>query len=117
MRTKLLTIVELASFLRAALKVWSEDEQNEFVNYLAADPEAGDVIPQTGGLRKVRWSRQGTGKRGGVRVIYYYYDMDLPLYLLTLYAKADREDLSSDEKRTLTVLAAELKRSARAGKE
>jgi hypothetical protein len=93
--------------------VWSEDERVEFVNHMAANPEAGDVIPETGGLRKVRWGRQGSGKRGGVRVVYYYYDMDLPLYLITVYAKAAREDLSPDEKRTLTALAAELKRQGR----
>jgi hypothetical protein len=67
--TKLITVVELAAFLRAAAKVWSDDERSEFVDYVAANPEAGDVIPETGGLRKVRWGRQGMGKRGGVRVI------------------------------------------------
>jgi mRNA-degrading endonuclease RelE of RelBE toxin-antitoxin system len=113
MSSSLLTIVELTPFLRAAAKVWSEDERAEFVDYMAANPEAGDVIPETGGLRKVRWGRQGSGKRGGVRVVYYYYDMDLPLYLITVYAKAAREDLSPDEKRTLTALAAELKRQGR----
>jgi hypothetical protein len=53
--TKLITVVELAAFLRAAAKVWSDDERSEFVDYVAANPEAGDVIPETGGLRKVRW--------------------------------------------------------------
>jgi hypothetical protein len=110
MWNRLLTVVELTSFLRAAAKVWTEEEQAEFVDFVAANPEAGDLIPETGGLRKVRWGRQGLGKRGGVRVIYYYYDMELPLYLITVYAKAARENLSPDEKRALTALAAELKR-------
>ncbi len=113
MWTRLLTVVELTTFLRAAAKVWGDDERAEFVDFVAANPEAGDVIPETGGLRKVRWGRQGTGKRGGVRVIYYYYDMGSPLYLITVYAKAAREDLTPDEKRTLTALAAELKRQGR----
>jgi mRNA-degrading endonuclease RelE of RelBE toxin-antitoxin system len=117
MWTKPLTVVELTTFLRAAAKVWSDDERAEFVDFVAANPDSGDVIPETGGLRKVRWSRQGSGKRGGVRVIYYYYDMELPLYLITVYAKAAREDLTPEEKRTLSALAAELKRVARAGKE
>jgi len=67
MRIRLLTVVELALFLRAAAKVWSEDERAQFVDYVAANPEAGDLIPETGGLRKLRWGRQGLGKRGGVR--------------------------------------------------
>jgi len=117
MRIRLLTVVELTTFLRAAAKVWGDDERAEFVDYVAANPEAGDVIPETGGLRKVRWGRQGSGKRGGVRVIYYFYDLDAPLYLITVYAKSARGDLSPDEKRTLTALAADLKQLGRAGKE
>jgi len=69
MRTRLLTVVGLTTVLRSATKVWSDDERAEFVDYVAANPKAGDVIPETGGLRKVRWGRQGSGKRGGVRVI------------------------------------------------
>jgi hypothetical protein len=114
---RLLTVVELITFLRAAAKVWSEDEREAFVNYVAANPEAGDLIPDTGGLRKVRWGRQGAGKRSGVRVIYYFYDLDMPLYLITVYAKAARADLSADERRTLTALSAELKQLGRAEKE
>ena len=113
MRTRLLTVVELTTFVRAAAEVWDDQERTEFVDYVAANPEAGDIIPETGGLRKLRWGRQGVGKRGGVRVIYYYYDMDRPLYLITVYAKAAREDLTPEEKRTLTALAAELKRHSR----
>jgi hypothetical protein len=62
MRTRLLTVVELTTFLRAAAKVWGDDERSEFVDFVAANPEAGDLIPETGGLRKVRWGRQGADK-------------------------------------------------------
>ncbi len=82
-----------------------------FVDFIAANPEAGDVIPDTGGLRKVRWSRQGTGKRGGVRVIYFYHDADMPLYLMLIYAKAQRADLTPDEKRRAQALIATLKQA------
>jgi len=109
MDARLLTVVELETFLRAVEKVWSEDERAEFVDHIAGSPEAGDVIPGTGGLRKIRWGRQGSGRRGGVRVVYYYYNMSAPLYLLTAYAKAAREDISPEEKRTLTAFAAQLK--------
>jgi hypothetical protein len=69
--------------------------------------------PETGGVRKVRWSREGSGKRGGVRVIYFYYRADVPLYLLMVYAKARREDLSPDAKRAVQALAARIKQAQR----
>jgi hypothetical protein len=65
------------------------------------------------GERKVRWSKAGSGKRGGVRVIYFHHDANQPLYLLLVYAKAAREDLSADEKRTVRKLAAVLKGKGR----
>ena len=109
MVTRLITVAETPLFLRQAEKIWSRRERNEFVGYIAGHPEAGDVIPGTGGLRKVRWGREGAGKRGGARVIYFFHDTDRPLYLLMIYAKARKEDLSAEEKRTVRQLAAMLK--------
>ena len=80
----------------------------EFVDFIARNAETGDLIPGTGGVRKVRWRRQGTGKRGGVRVIYFYHDPQMPLFLLLVYAKAQREDMTPDEKKQVRVLAAAL---------
>src|ERR1700686_4154536 len=74
-----LTVVETETFVRQAVDVWSEDERVEFIDHIARHPEGGVVIPDTGGLRKVRWRRQGSGKRGGVRVIYFYGGGDIPL--------------------------------------
>jgi hypothetical protein len=79
------------------------------VTFIAANPEAGVIIPETGGVRKVRWSRRGSGKRGGVRVVYFYYNLDRPLYLLMAYAKGRQEDMSPVEKRTARDLVAILK--------
>jgi len=76
---------------------------------MAQEPEGGDVIPGTGGVRKLRWGRSGSGKRGGARVIYFYHDMDRPLYLLLAYAKAQAGDMSPDEKKTVTAIAAAIK--------
>jgi hypothetical protein len=95
--------------LRQVKEVWSEAEHDEFVLYIAGNPEAGAVIPDTGGVRKVRWGRAGSGKRGGVRVVYFFHDRDRPLYLLMVYAKARQEDLEPDEKRAVRELAAVLK--------
>ncbi|HEV7982410.1 MAG TPA: type II toxin-antitoxin system RelE/ParE family toxin [Xanthobacteraceae bacterium] len=70
------------------------------------------MIPGTGGVRKVRWGREGAGKRGWARVIYFFHAPDRPPYLLMVYAKASKEDLSADEKRAVRQLAAVLKRRA-----
>jgi len=105
----LVTVAETPLFVRQAETVWNESEREAFVNFIAANPEAGDMIPETGGVRKVRWARAGTGKRGGTRVIYFYHDAGRPLYLLMVYAKARRENLTPDEKRAVRKLAAILK--------
>jgi hypothetical protein len=76
--------------------VWGDTERAEFVDYIARNPEIGDLIPETGGVRKVRWRRQRTGKRGGARVVYFYHDLQMPLFLLLVYAKAQREDMTAD---------------------
>jgi hypothetical protein len=109
MADRLITVAETAVFVRHAKEVWTEAERDEFVLYIAGNPEAGTVIPDTGGVRKVRWSRAGSGKRGGVRVIYFYHDRDRPLYLLLVYAKGRQEDLDPDEKRAVRELAATIK--------
>jgi mRNA-degrading endonuclease RelE of RelBE toxin-antitoxin system len=72
MWTKPLSVAETILFSRQAADVWSDEERSDFVDFIARNPEAGDLIQDTGGVRKVRWSRQGSGKRGGVRVIYFY---------------------------------------------
>ncbi len=82
-------------------------------HFIAANPESGDVIPETGGIRKVRWRRQSSGKRGGVRVIYFYHDAGMPLYLLMAYAKARHEDLNPDEKKRVRAVVAAIKQDWR----
>jgi hypothetical protein len=79
MREPYVTVVELPAFASRAKAVWTEAENETFVTYIACYPEAGDIIPETGGVRKIRWGRTGMGKRGGVRVIYYYYNASRPL--------------------------------------
>jgi len=111
MSTRLITVAETRPFVRQAVSLWSDEEHAAFVDYIAANPEAGDVVPDSGGVRKVRWSRPGTGKRGGVRVIYFYHDSTMPLYLLLIYAKAQRENWTQDEKRRAQALTAALKQA------
>lgn len=103
---KPITVAETPLFLKQAEAVWSAGERSEFIDFIAGNPEAGDLIPGTGGIRKVRWSRAGSGKRGGVRVIYFFHDQERPLYLLMVYAKARKEDLTADETKMLRNIAA-----------
>jgi len=84
-------------------------EKDELINFLAKNPERGDEIPDTGGLRKLRWAGKGKGKRGGLRVIYYFYNESAPVFLLFIYGKGEQEDLKTEQKKMLKKLAIELK--------
>ncbi len=92
-------------FLSATKKLMDDEERAELVGYLAFHPTAGDVIPGSGGVRKLRWGLEGRGKRGGARVIFFFHDMDMPLYLMTAYAKNERENVSQAEINTLQKIA------------
>jgi len=87
------TFIETPIFQRYATDVWADDERLAFITWLANNVLAGDVIPGTGGIRKVRWSRAGMGKRGGARVIYYNQLDDGRVYLLIVYTKAKFDNL------------------------
>lgn len=88
------TVVETALFQKQWPAYWTEEERGEFAAFLSSSPEAGDVVPDSGGVRKVRWKRQGTGKSGGVRVIYFTHNEAQELVLLTLYAKSRTDNLT-----------------------
>ena len=82
------TVIETPTFRRLADEIWDEEERLDFVTWMAANTEAGEVIRGTGGLRKVRWSRPGIGKRGGARVIYFIRNDRGDLVLLLVYVKS-----------------------------
>ncbi len=88
------TVVETLLFQKQWPLYRSEDERGEFAAYLDAFPDAGDVVPESGGIRKVRWRRAGTGKSGGVRVIYFTRTAEEEIVLLTLYAKAKTDNIT-----------------------
>jgi hypothetical protein len=89
-----LTVVESPIFQRIWPKYWDEEERAEFAAFIALNPESGSVIRGSGGVRKVRWAREGTGKSGGVRIIYLTRNDAGEVYLLTLYAKSESENIS-----------------------
>ncbi|RFO97495.1 transcriptional regulator [Rhodoferax lacus] len=86
------TVSETEIFQRYAAVVWSDAARTEFINWIAANPLAGDVVPGSHGCRKVRWSRGGMGKRGGARVI-YFNTVEGRIWLLIVYAKAKFDNL------------------------
>lgn len=88
----MLTLIESPIFTKLWPEYWSEEERGEFASWLAQNPEAGDVVPGSGGVRKVRWSRQGAGKSGGVRVIYYNQFSSGLIWLLTIYVKSKQKN-------------------------
>jgi len=100
----MLTIAEVPEYIRRSEKLLSDGDRHDVVNYLAAHPKAADLIEGTGGVRKLRWGRGGQGKSGGVRVIYYFHSEAMPLYLLTLFAKNERANLSKAERNDLAGL-------------
>jgi hypothetical protein len=92
----MLTVVETAIFQGYAASVWSQAERESFIDWIACNPDAGDVIPGAGGLRKVRWGRAGVGKRGGVRVIYFNRTLQGDIVLIVVYAKAKFDNLPTE---------------------
>jgi hypothetical protein len=98
---RLITVVEAREFQRRAERCMSDEERGAFIAYIAENPEAGDIMVGTGGVRKVRWGVGSRGKSGGVRVIYYYHNLQFPLFLLTVFTKNERENISQSEKNEL----------------
>lgn len=96
--------IETHIFTEDVKELLSDEEYANFQKYLAENPLAGDVIQQTGGLRKVRWAAGGKGKRGGVRIIYYYVLPDSQIRLLLVYKKGKKDDLTPEQKQILRQL-------------
>jgi len=109
----LLTVVELPHYLRKAEALLSAEERKTAVDYLAIHPEAGILLQGTGGIRKLRWATGNRGKSGGVRLVYYCYDETMPLFMITVFAKNEKANLSKAERNDLAKLAAVLRDSYR----
>ena len=98
-----MTVVETPGFQREAAALTGE-ERTEMITFLAQNPEAGDIMAGTGGARKLRWRASGRGKRGGARVIYYYHNETLPLFLLNVFAKNEKANLTKAEQNEMKLL-------------
>jgi hypothetical protein len=99
------TVVETPTYLAIANKLFSEEERSDIVALVAADPECGDLIRGTGGFRKVRVARQGMGKSGGARVVYIWRNERFPVFLIAVFPKNEKENLSRAERNALRARA------------
>ena len=95
--------IEAPAFTRYLSHYLADDDYRALQRQLGLGPDAGDLIPGTGGFRKIRWAdrRRGKGRRGGLRVIYYYFPADHQIWLMTLYGKDEAADLTPGEKKAL----------------
>lgn len=99
------SVIELGSFLAGAKAAgMTEAERDAVVDHLSRNPRAGVLMPGTGGARKLRWKAPGRGKSGGYRVITYWAGSDVPVYLLDVFSKGEKVNLSQAERNALKVL-------------
>ena len=106
--TSMITVAETEPFQKKVSQLLTDEEKSDLIAYLSENPQSGVLIQNTGGIRKLRWARSGGGKSGGVRVIYYFYSDMMPLYLLTVFGKNEKANISMKEKQILSKLVKEL---------
>jgi hypothetical protein len=97
----MMIFIETSVFTEKHVQYLSDDEYRELQNFLIRKPDAGDLIQGTGGIRKLRWLLGNKGKRGGVRIIYYWQSSKEQIYFMTLYAKKEKVDLSTKDKKII----------------
>ena len=108
-------VVETPDYLSdAKALVLTEAERDSIVSWIASNPEAGDIIAGTGGARKVRFAGRGKGESGGYRVITFYSGADIPVFLLNVFAKNEKTDLTAKERNTLKRVLSNLANAYRA---
>lgn len=104
------TVIETSAYLSAAKNAgMSDDERSAVVDLIAANPQAGEIMPGCGGARKLRYAKPGKGKSGGYRVITYFAGDDVPAFLLTVFGKGEKVSLSQGERNALASLTKTLK--------
>ena len=114
-RRPLQVVVETPEFLRRVRGLLSDDERRDLIDHIAAYPEAGDVMVESGGARKVRWQAKGKGKSGGVRAITFHSGPTVPVFLMTVFAKGEKANLSKAERNALRRILGDLVEAYRKG--
>ena len=110
------SVLETSIFTRRADALLSREERAELIGMLARDPQAGDVIPGLGGIRKLRFAASGRGKSNATRMIYYVLSDELPILALLIYGKNEQANPTPDQRRAMTVLVDRMKSAAAARK-
>jgi hypothetical protein len=105
------TVVETAEFLARSSKLMSDEQRAEVVEMLARDPECGEIMQGTGGVRKVRVALAGRGKSGGARVIYYFHSERLPVFALSVFAKNEKANLTPAQRNAMAAVVKAIKRN------
>src|ERR1700693_5661 len=102
------TVVETLEFLACARRLFTVGERRDLIDFLAANPAAGDLMQGTGGARKLRWGAKGKGKRGGARVITFFGGTEIPVFLLAVFGKSEKANLTKAEQNELRSVLASL---------
>jgi hypothetical protein len=110
-----LTVVETRAYLARAEKLLSREERDAVVKMLAADPLCGELMVGTGGVRKARFAMEGRGQSGGARVVYFFFNDGAPVFLLAVFGKNEKANLSKSERNQLAKLVQVLKEQLRRG--
>ena len=110
------TVCETPSYLDDSASIFKETERIGVVDYLSLFPRSGDIMVGTGGVRKLRWAVEGRGKSGGARIIYYFHSARLPVYLLAVFGKNEKANLTKSERNELAKLTKALSQSEPKGK-
>ncbi|MDF1857063.1 type II toxin-antitoxin system RelE/ParE family toxin [Pseudooceanicola sp.] len=97
-----ITIAEMGPAKKELDAILSESEHDQLVDWLALNPDVGDIIQGANGVRKARWAYGSKGKRGGLRVIYYFRDLNMPIYVLAVYRKNEKLNITATEKRIIS---------------
>lgn len=111
-----IVVAETPAFAAWSDEIWTVSEKGAFIDHIATHPDAGVIIPGGSGLRKIRWRMANRGKRGGVRVVYYFHDESRPLLLIAGYDKAVQSDLSQMQKASIRDLVQSLKLAYRSSR-
>ena len=104
----MITVAETEPFQKKIQKLLSMEEKENLISYLSEHPKAGDLIQGTGGIRKLRWAKGAKGKSSGVRVIYFFHSEIMPLYLLAMFGKNEKANITAEEKHQLSKAVKEL---------
>ncbi|NIM15923.1 MAG: type II toxin-antitoxin system RelE/ParE family toxin [Candidatus Aminicenantes bacterium] len=111
----MITVVELPEYIRKSERLLDEEERDNVVEYVARNPRTGALVTGTGGVRKMRWARKGMGKSGGARIIYFFYNENIPVFLLTAFGKNEKTNLTKAECNELAKLTTLLVKSYKRG--